>query len=221
MKYIKLLMCIMIIFSITINLNSLFAAQAQGGGGGTTPGGNFLQDILNQGKNFFNPNSGNQQGNIGNVLKDVVNNSIKPIIEAIGNFIFFTVAAFLGLKYIWSGVEGKSQVKGTLPTFVVAASVFYLADTVYSFTSGVFIEAMGGTTYESIQNNLWANISIVVNIFAIAGIVALGIKYMFASADTKADIKKDMVPVAIGLVFIYAMSSVLKFLASAGADILP
>jgi hypothetical protein len=201
----------MIIFSIAINFNSLFAASS----------GNFLQDILDSGKNFFNPNSGTQQGGIGDLISDAINNSIFKILEQTGNIIFFTVAAFLGLKYIWSGVEGKSQVKGTLPTFVVAASVFYLADTVYNVTSGVFKEILSGTTYESIQNSLWANISIVVNIFAIAGIAALGLKYMFSSADTKADIKKDMVPVAIGLVLIYAISSVLKFLVSAGADILP
>lgn len=212
MKYIKIFICILIIYSVTINITSIFGTNMEVA--------SFLDDIVGEGKNFFQPGSGTQVGNIGTVMGNAIKDSLIPIIKIIGNLIFYIVAAFLGLKYIWSSVEGKSQVKETLPTFVVAACIFYLATTIYDFTIGVVQDITSGSNFEAIQGSLWENIAIVVNVLAIAGIVALGLKYMFASADTRADIKKDMFPVAVGLVLIYAITSFLNFLVSAGAQIL-
>ena len=206
MKYIKIFICFLIVFTVTINITSVY--------------GGFLEDIVGQGKTFFQPGSGNDVGNIGNNISTALTGSLIPIIETIGNLIFYSVAVFLGLKYIWSGVEGKSQVKETLPTFAVASCLFYLSDKIYTLATSVIKNIAGGSTFQIIEGNLWENISLVVNILAIAGIVALGLKYMFSAADTRADIKKDMIPVVIGIVLVYSVTNILSFLVTAGGQVL-
>lgn len=215
MKHIKIFVCMLIICSVTFNITSVFGVNMV-----AITTGNFLNDIVSEGKNFFS-GSGTDVGGVGGKIRDLFQNDVADIIGTVGNLIFYVVAAFLGLKYIWSGVEGKSQVKETLPTFVVGACVFYLSKAVYDFTTGVISGIAGGSTFDIIQGNLWQNISFVVNIFAIAGIVALGLKYMLSSADTRADIKKDMVPVVIGLILVYSITNVLNFLVNTGNQILP
>jgi len=43
---------------------------------------------------------------------------------------------------------------------------------------------------------------------------------MLNSADTRAEIKKDLVPVFIGLIFVFATTNILNFIAKVGTDIL-
>ena len=206
MKYIKFFICFFMVIVVTINITSVY--------------GGFLEDIVDEGKNFFKPGSGNDVGNVGNTISTTITDSLIPVIETVGNLIFYSVTVFLGLKYIWSGVEGKAKVKETLPTYAVAACLFYLSETIYGLATGVIEEIAGGSTFQIIEGNLWENISLIVNILAIAGIVALGLKYMFSAADTRADIKKDMLPVVIGLVLVYSVTNILSFLVTAGGQVL-
>jgi hypothetical protein len=226
MKYIRVFICIVIIFSITINITSIFAAEVRDsevGGGGVDNGG-FLESIFNSGRSFFG--GGSDIGGLGATISNMIKTQVIPIIVTIGNLIFYIVAAFLGVRYIWSSVEGKANVKESLPTFVVAASVFYLANTIFNFfvgadfKGGILGTILAGGSFETVTGNLWSNIALIVNILAIAGIAALGLKYMFAEANTKADIKKDMIPVVIGLVLIYSITNVLNFLVTAGGQII-
>lgn len=213
MKYIKIFICIMLIFSVTINITSVY--------------GGFLDTIFGKGNDFFTPGvtpdveDGEDIEELGPKITEYFTKNFVPMIGDVGNLVFFVVAAFLGVKFIWSGVEGKSEVKETLPTFVVGACLFFLADNVYKFATGTFTDIIKGDSFGTIQNSIWGTVAVVVNVLAIAGIVALGLKYMLASADTKADIKKDLVPVVIGLIFVFATSNILNFIVDAGNQVLP
>ncbi len=225
MKLKKIFICIVIICNITFNITSIFAVPVEGDEiGGSSTSGNIIQQIIDNvtgkgssGKEF---GKGGEQV-FGTQIVTLINETVIPLVFTIGNLIFYAVAAFLGVKYIWSSVEGKSVVKQSLPTFVVAAIMFYLANTIYTFSTTVFTSITESNDVDIITGNLWANISIVINILAIAGIVALGLKYMFAPADTKADIKEDLMPVFIGLVLVYSVTNVLSFIASVATDVIP
>ena len=60
--------------------------------------------------------------------------------------------------------------------------------------------------------NLWATIASIVQILAIAAVVFAGVRYMFASADQKADIKKGMGILAIGGILVFGATTVLKLI---------
>lgn len=62
-------------------------------------------------------------------------------------------------------------------------------------------------------NNVWGLISLVVNFISVALVVFAGLRYMFASADQKADIKKQTVILLIGAVFVFAAGNIVKLIA--------
>lgn len=70
-----------------------------------------------------------------------------------------------------------------------------------------------GDASETIENsigNVWATVVSVVQILAIAAVVFAGVRYMFASADQKADIKKGMGMLAIGGILVFGATTVLS-----------
>lgn len=91
------------------------------------------------------------------------------------------------------------------------------------FTSSVFCDTVtvkpgapeGGKAINSITDlgaNIWSTIAVIVQIAAIAAIVFAGVRYMFASADDKADIKKQTVVLIVGAVLVFAAVPIAKFI---------
>jgi hypothetical protein len=57
--------------------------------------------------------------------------------------------------------------------------------------------------------NIWATCIIIFQIASVAGIVFAGIRYMFASVDQKADIKKGLISIAIGAAIVFSASTII------------
>ena len=88
-------------------------------------------------------------------------------------------------------------------------------------TSNVFAakvsagDPAGGSPISQIQTlgkNIWSTITVIVQIAAIAAIVFAGVRYMFASADDKADIKKQTVILIVGAALVFAAVPIAKFI---------
>ena len=86
-----------------------------------------------------------------------------------------------------------------IPVLLVMV-VMFTANTIFA-SSPVSPElpdsVTGGNASETITNtagSIWSTVIILFQILAIAAIIIAGIRYMFASADSKADIKKQLVP---------------------------
>ncbi len=64
-----------------------------------------------------------------------------------------------------------------------------------------------GTTIskvETLSKDVWATVVLIARILAFAAIIFAGIRYMFASAEQKADIKKGLIYLVIGAVLVFA-----------------
>lgn len=59
-------------------------------------------------------------------------------------------------------------------------------------------------TVSDVSGRVWGTISVVVQLVAIAAIVFAGVRYMFASADDKANIKQQTVVLVVGAVLVFA-----------------
>lgn len=71
----------------------------------------------------------------------------------------------------------------------------------------------GGTpssTVTGVAKNIWSTISVVCYILAIAAVVFAGLRYMFASADQKADIKKSIGILIIGAVLVFGAGVIIQ-----------
>lgn len=76
-------------------------------------------------------------------------------------------------------------------------------------------EGAGVTSINKSVNKVWSTILTILQIAAVAAIVIAGVRYMFASADQKADIKKGMIGLVVGAVLVFAASTVVQFIVTA------
>ena len=67
---------------------------------------------------------------------------------------------------------------------------------------------------------IWGTVTTVVQILAFAAIVFAGLRYMFASADQKADIKKGLGMLTIGSILVFLASTVVQFVINAADEII-
>lgn len=203
------------VFIITVIVMLLFSS---------TYAANFLNNVFNQANNFTNAHPTNNT--VGAAVNNVITNGsggldLIGVIFKIGNLVVFAVTIALGLKYIYSGIEGKADIKSTLPNYVVGIIFFYSAGAVWELSKNFFTEGVGiGGTFETIEGNAFAILDVIANIFAILGIVLIGLKYMLSSADTRADLKQQLIPMTIGIVFVYCAYNVIKLIYEFGAAIL-
>ena len=68
---------------------------------------------------------------------------------------------------------------------------------------------------------VWGTVLLILQILSVAAIVIAGIRYMFASADGKADIKKQTIGLMVGAVLLFGASSVISLITSITSDIAP
>lgn len=188
----------------------------------------LLDDIFGQANNFVTINSltGSSATNntVGGALSLMIKSDSLNLINTIfdiGNLVIFVVTIALGLKYIYSGIEGKADIKSSLPNYVFGVVFFYLANSVYDLSQNIMTGALDdGTSYSTFAGNIYSTVEVIANVCAILGIVLVGLKYMLSPADAKADVKKQLVPVTIGIILVYCTLKVVTLVYSIGKGII-
>ena len=199
----------------TANGGGQSGGTTHGGTSGGTAGSNYSQctdgwwkcawSFLNKGENSEHQFGDSVSGSIS---------EIRSMIFDIGNVIFILITAFLGVKYIWGGVDSKFSVKNSLVTLVVAAIVFYgwnaltdvldIKDLLTGKTSQSGVQGFVGTVYNTVMY--------IINFAAVGGIIYIGIKYMMAGADGKAEMKLKGIPVVMGIIMVYGTVNLINFI---------
>ena len=75
-------------------------------------------------------------------------------------------------------------------------------------------------TVEAIAGNVWSTVVLIVRILAVAAIVFAGLRYMFASANDKADIKKQLVILVVGAVLVFGATFILELITNVSQSVL-
>lgn len=78
----------------------------------------------------------------------------------------------------------------------------------------------GIASVDKTVGNVWATIRLILQVAAIGAIIFAGVRYMFASADTKADIKKQMVILVIGAVLVFGATTLIGFIQTVTNDVI-
>lgn len=74
-------------------------------------------------------------------------------------------------------------------------------------------------TVNTVTGNIWSTVSVIVYVLALGAVVFAGLRYMFASADQKADIKKSTGILIIGALFVFGATLVLNIVRNVTKDI--
>lgn len=75
------------------------------------------------------------------------------------------------------------------------------------------------TTVDTAVGTAWNTIKLILQICAIGAVVFAGVRYMFASADQKADIKKSMGILAIGAALVFGATFIIDFIRDVATQI--
>lgn len=107
-----------------------------------------------------------------------------------------------------------------LPIVLVAVIV---CGSVFGFNS--FNPNTIGQTSENVAsinttvNKIWGSVLLILQILAVAAIVIAGVRFMFASADQKAEIKKQLIILVVGAVLVFAASTLVQFLTKVASEV--
>lgn len=89
--------------------------------------------------------------------------------------------------------------------------------------SNVNSDAVGTTKGMDVANNavkrIWGTVSLILQILAVAAVVIAGIRYMFASADAKANIKKQTIFLIVGMILVFGATFVIGFIVKITSEI--
>lgn len=103
-----------------------------------------------------------------------------------------------------------------LVLMVVATNVF--ASSPISPNLNVSGDGIG--TIDKTVGNVWVTIRTILQIAAVGAVIFAGVRYMFASADTKADIKKQMIILVVGAVLVFGATTVISFIQTVTNEVL-
>lgn len=99
--------------------------------------------------------------------------------------------------------------------FVICLALTCVFTEVYADVGTTMPSGSGSIgSIDNTANKIWGTVLKIVQILAFAAIVFAGLKYMFSSAEQKADIKKSMGILAIGALLVFAASTLVNWLLS-------
>ena len=110
-------------------------------------------------------------------------------------------------------------------------TVLVLVVAVFAFVAPVFANQIidtnipdysGGGAIDSANkavSKAWNTIRLILQIAAVAAVVFAGVRYMFASADQKADIKKSMGILAVGAALVFGATFIIDFIVNITEEI--
>lgn len=114
--------------------------------------------------------------------------------------------------------KSKKILLRILPVFIVFM-VFFTTN-IFAINVAEPTSGNASSTVSSLSGRVWGTISVVVQMVAIGAIVFAGVRYMFASADDKANIKKQTVILVVGAVLVFAAVPLTKLIVNAAKEII-
>lgn len=217
-KIITSCLMIMIILSVMPFFNFVKADAPNNSGSETKTfwesAGDWFNDVQEEG-----------EGNVSEKSIKIVN-QFMDIVNYVGTTLIIIATMFLGVKYMFGSVEGKSEVKESLMTLLVACVFFfgwqYIRDIILIGTSGTqfFLVRNADPSYKNLFGRLLGVVMMIVKVAAIVGVIYVGVRYIFSGATGKAELKGKSAYFVIGIILTFSSVTVLGVFAKALQDLL-
>lgn len=139
------------------------------------------------------------------------------MINVVGTTVIVIATIVLGIRYIIGSVESQTAAKEGLITLLVACVFFFGWTAISNLLYGgeqmnfIFTSSMDDT-YEKMVGRIFATFSYISQFIVVGAIIYVGIKYIFAGASGRADLKGKSVYFIIGIILVFATSNVLDFI---------
>ena len=150
-------------------------------------------------------------------------NIFQEMIKVVGTTVIVIATIVLGIRYIAGSVNSRVDAKEGLITLFIACVFFFgwsaISELLFPNNNFVFT-SYNDTTYKNMVGRLFDIFAYVANIFAIILVIYVGVKYIFAGADGKGELKGRSVYFFIGIILVFATSNVLSFVSKVINDTL-
>ncbi len=106
---------------------------------------------------------------------------------------------------------------------IVLIAVLVCTCPVFAKTAQEIQNLANGNGVSKIDNavsSIWSTVLTVLQVCAIAAVVFAGVKYMFAAADQKAEIKNGLIGLVIGAILVFAASTIVQFIIDAANQVI-
>lgn len=136
-------------------------------------------------------------------------------INVIGTVVIIIATMILGIKFMISSAEGKSEVKQNLITLLVACLFFFGWNSISSLIMGndrFFLISSNDLTYDTAVGRIYNFVVGILDIVAVVAILYIGVRYIFSGASGKADLKGKSPQFVIGIILTFCTISVLTYI---------
>ena len=138
------------------------------------------------------------------------------LMNVVGTVVIIISTMILGIKFMISSAEGKSEVKQNLITLLVACLFFFGWDSISSLiisgNNNLFFINSGDLTYNSAIGTIYNFVVGILDIVAVVVILYIGVRYIFSGAAGKADLKGKSPQFIIGIILTFCTISVLTYI---------
>ena len=142
-------------------------------------------------------------------------NIFTDMINVVGTTVIVIATVVLGIKYMLSSVDSKTEAKEGLITLFIACVFFFgwtsISELLFPKNNFIFISNTD-TSYENVLGRILSAFSYIANIIAILVVIYVGVKYLLAGASGKADLKGKSVNFIIGIILVFATTNALTFI---------
>ncbi len=182
--------------------------------------GNFWKQAVN----WFNRGK-DDYGTIGAVDASAAEiiSEFGTMVNILGTTVIVLVTIFLGIKYMFGTFEAKADVKESLVTLLVACVFFFGWNSIWNllFPNGDFIfNPSDATSYTTPLSIIFSTATTIANFLAIGAILYVGIRYIFAGAEGKADLKAKSGQFLIGIILSFCAVGLLNYISIVINDLL-
>ena len=143
--------------------------------------------------------------------------TFSDMVNVVGTTVFVAVTIFLGIKYMFGSFEAKADVKESLVNLLVACVFFFGWNSIWNilFQNGQFVlTPLDSTSYESVVAKMFNTLTNLANFLAVGAVLYIGIRYIFAGATGKAELKAKSDQFIIGIVLSFCAVGVLNLVST-------
>ncbi len=149
--------------------------------------------------------------------QDVID-QFTDMINIVGTTLIFVATIVLGIKFIFGSIDGKSEAKEDMITLLVACVFFFgwngIMGILLNDAHNDIAIVEGAPNYKVVLSKMLTIFRTISNCLLVVGVIYVGIKFIFAGAQGKADLKAKSGFFIIGIILAFCTVNVLTFLSN-------
>lgn len=152
-------------------------------------------------------------------MDTTVLDGLSDTLEVIGTGVIAIATVVVGIRYVFGTVEGKVKAKESLMNLIVACIFFFGWSGIRGMLISGSATAQGGYKLIFFDGDLSVTFArlftflvMIGKVLTIIAIIYMGVKFVFAGADARAQLKEKAPSVIIGIVLIFCTTTFLGIL---------